>query len=306
MSAAIDTARARWGRVDGVIHAAGNSGGGRLAALTIAADTRATFGPKVGGLEVLVKVLGTTPLDFVALMSSINSVLGAAGTCDYAAANAVLDAFAAGPARPSAWGHVVSFNWGAWRDVGMAANLVVPQSRREQWRAFLATAIPPSVGAEAFARGLASRRSRVVVASFDVLAELRKLDSATTTDAIMPVQMEPQAAATGSDVLSRPELSTAYEAPQSDLERRLSTIWSELLGVELIGRHDDFFELGGHSLLATRVLARVKESLGARLTLREVFDAPTVEKMAGRLENGAGKAAILAVDAAEDREEMEF
>jgi hypothetical protein len=79
-----------------------------------------------------------------------------------------------------------------------------------------------------------------------------------------------------------------------------------LLGVELIGRHDDFFELGGHSLLATRVLARVKESLGARLTLREVFEAPTVEKLAGRLENGAGKAALVAADMAEDREEMEF
>lgn len=306
MSTALGAARDRWGRIDGVIHAAGVAGSGTLAALNTAEDTRATLGPKVGGLEVLVRLLGETRLDFVALMSSINSVLGAPGTCDYAAANAVLDAFAEGPARPSAWRQVVSFNWGAWRDVGMAVNLVVPQARQAQWQAFLATAIPPAVGAEAFARGLASRRSRVIVASYDLLAEVRKRETeapavvaeATTISAETP---------TAGDLQSRPELSTTYEAPQSDLESRLASIWSELLGIERIGRHDDFFELGGHSLLATRVLARVQDSLNVRLTLREVFDAPTIQKMGARIDSApgaAGKAAAGSVE--EEREEMEF
>jgi acyl transferase domain-containing protein len=298
MSVALQFAVERWGRIDGVIHAAGNAGSGSLAALQTPADARATFGPKLGGLDVLVRLLGTTPLDFVALMSSINSVLGAAGTCDYAAANAVLDAFAVSPSRPAPWRHVVSFNWSAWRDVGMAANLAVPEARKAQWQAFLATAIAPAAGAEAFGRGLASRRSRVIVSSYDVVEAIRTREIDARLAAAGAVSAAETALA--ADLQARPELSTAYDAPETEVERRLAAIWSELLGVDPIGRHDDFFALGGHSLLATRVLARVQESLGSRLTLREVFDSPTIQKMAVRIE------AVVAPMSTEEREEMEF
>jgi phthiocerol/phenolphthiocerol synthesis type-I polyketide synthase E len=244
----------------------------------------------------LVRLLGKTPLDFVALMSSINSVLGAAGTCDYAAANAVLDAFAISPSRPAPWRHVVSFNWSAWREVGMAANLPVPEARRAQWQAFLATAIAPAAGAEAFGKGLASRRSRVIVTSYDVVEAIRTRE----IDAPLAAAVSAAETAPAADLQARPELSTAYDAPETEVERRLAAIWSELLGVDPIGRHDDFFALGGHSLLATRVLARVQESLGSRLTLREVFDSPTIQKMAVRIE------AVVAPVSNEEREEMEF
>ena len=302
MSAAVEAARTRWSRIDGVIHAAGVSGSGSLAALQTIEDARVTFQAKVTGLEVLVKLLGSAPLDFVALMSSINSVIGAAGTCDYAAANAVLDAFASGTAKPAAWRHVVSINWGAWRDVGMAANLVVPEARRAQWRAMLATAIPPAIGAEAFAMVLASRRSRVVVASYDVMEVIRAKTAVPTLPGAAPSTSEPQKATPSGDAQTRPDLSSEYDAPGSDLEKRLAAIWSELLGVQPIGRQDDFFELGGHSLLATRVLARVHESFGVRLELRDVFDAPTVGRMAERIDRGA----TIAVAASEEREEIEF
>ena len=108
----------------------------------------------------------------------------------------------------------------------------------------------------------------------------------------------PAPGADGSARQSRPALSAAFEAPQTPLETSLAAIWSELLGIEAIGVQDNFFELGGHSLLATRVLSRVQESLGAQLTLRDIFDSPTVRKMAVCV--AARKAG------AEDREEIEF
>ena len=324
MATAIGLARQRWGGIDGVIHAAGNSGSGRLTALATAESARATFRPKLVALDVLVSLLGATPLDFVALMSSINSVYGAPGACDYAAANAVLDACAAGKAYPSAWRHVISINWDAWRDVGMAVDLVVPASQRELRRQYVETGIPPQVGIEALARGLASRRRRLVIESHGVLATIaaNRLiarsagigSSGAETDSALEGSRESAVgtgagasagaaagAGAGAEILTRPALSSEFVAPGSELEQRLAAIWSELLGVHPIGRHDDFFELGGHSLLATRVLARVQETLGARLELRDVFDAPTVSLLAQRIGSEADSAVV-----SEEREEIEF
>ena len=86
---------------------------------------------------MLVRLLGDTPLDFVALMSSVGSIVGAPGVSEYAAANAVLDAFPDSAQRPAAWRRVVTINWGAWRDVGMAANLVVARPQRAEWETYI-------------------------------------------------------------------------------------------------------------------------------------------------------------------------
>jgi acyl transferase domain-containing protein/SAM-dependent methyltransferase len=85
----------------------------------------------------------------------------------------------------------------------------------------------------------------------------------------------------------RPDLSTAYRAPKSKLERRLTEIWEELMGLAQIGIHDDFFELGGHSLLATRLVTRVRQAFGCDLPLEVVFAAPTIARLAARIRAAA-------------------
>ncbi len=79
--------------------------------------------------------------------------------------------------------------------------------------------------------------------------------------------------------LPAPDASTAqqrYQAPETSLQQQLAQVWSEVLGVERISLGDDFFELGGHSLLVVQVVARVGRELGTEVSLRSLFEHPTL------------------------------
>src|SRR5579871_716205 len=71
-----------------------------------------------------------------------------------------------------------------------------------------------------------------------------------------------------------------YVAPRTPVEEVLCSIWSELLGLERIGIHDNFFVIGGHSLLATQVVSRVRIALHVDVTMRMLFERPTVAELA--------------------------
>jgi amino acid adenylation domain-containing protein len=94
------------------------------------------------------------------------------------------------------------------------------------------------------------------------------------------------------DVLPEPEwdeegASEEFVAPRSASERGIAEIWSNVLSVHDIGVHDNFFALGGHSLLAMKVISRVQDELGVKLTLRALFDAPTVLELAVEVDRAA-------------------
>ncbi len=271
MKLAIDQARTRWGEIDGVIHAAGVPGAGEPSFLETAAEMQAVVSPKWGGLGVLRALLGDKPLDFMVLMSSVNALGPSANAGPYAAGNAALDSFAESDAAPASWRRVLSINWTAWREVGMAANLAVPDSQRAERIAFLRQAIDPKAGVQAFADLLASDRNRAVVTSFDL------------SKAINPAKSSAARMAAGEARTNRARPTTAFAAPANEIEDGLLTIWADLLGVPEIGVTDDFFELGGHSLLATRLLARINSRYGIRLALRDVFDKRTVKALAEHL-----------------------
>ena len=79
-----------------------------------------------------------------------------------------------------------------------------------------------------------------------------------------------------------------FVPPQGPVEEILARIWTELLDLDRVGRHNSFFELGGHSLLATQVVSRVLDLLSVELQVRQIFETPTIAELAAAmLENSA-------------------
>lgn len=76
----------------------------------------------------------------------------------------------------------------------------------------------------------------------------------------------------------------AFVEPRTPTEERVAEILAPLLDLERVSVGDNFFLLGGHSLLGTQVIARVRDSFGVNLSLRSLFDGPTVAELSAQIE----------------------
>ncbi|HEY1212292.1 MAG TPA: condensation domain-containing protein, partial [Bryobacteraceae bacterium] len=83
----------------------------------------------------------------------------------------------------------------------------------------------------------------------------------------------------------------AYEAPVGEVECAIAQIWSEVLGIERIGRHDNFFELGGHSLLAVKVRERMGQH-GLHTDIRAFFSSPSLAALAEAVGDATGAVGV--------------
>lgn len=100
-------------------------------------------------------------------------------------------------------------------------------------------------------------------------------------------------------------------APRSRTEETVAKTWSDVLARGPLGRNDNFFELGGHSLLAAQVISRLNAAFGATLSVRAIFDHPTVAAFAGALDaraenHAAPRAPQLRARRRASRAEMEL
>jgi acyl transferase domain-containing protein/acyl carrier protein len=263
MRATLEEAERRFGALDGVIHGAAANGPDvdkEIVSMT-PADCELHFQIKGRGLVVLEKLLRGKSLDFCMTISSLSSILGGLTFTGYAASNIFVDALVQSHNRHGGdnW---TSVNWDGWNFSRAAVGQARAGKSEGLW-------ILPHEGSEAFGRVLSMLpASQVIVSTGDLQVRLGRWDVRASAGAAA-VEASPE-------LHARPELPSAYVAPENELEQEIASIWQDLLGIAEVGINDNFFDLGGHSLLATMVISRIRKSFGVELQLRDIFESPAV------------------------------
>jgi amino acid adenylation domain-containing protein len=80
------------------------------------------------------------------------------------------------------------------------------------------------------------------------------------------------------------QVETKSEEPQTMIEKKLSLIWKQILGLKKVGRDENFFNKGGHSLTATQLVQRMRNDFQVEMQLRTAFEAATLSEMAKSIE----------------------
>ncbi|WP_224360636.1 type I polyketide synthase [Hyalangium versicolor] len=274
MRTVVREALRRFGRIDGVIQAAGVLDEGGLLQGRTRASLRPYLSARVHGTLVLQRVLEGQPLDFFLLCSTLGTELHQTkfGQVAHCAASDFLDAFAPFFTRLGGT-PTVSVGWFDWKGTGMY------QQATERWAQRGGSAGPsvfqdgvsPSEGARLFGALLRHPFSRVLVSPFDLEALGREgmLDARARLEASAP-QAPPRQAH------QRPELGTPYVAPEGELENKLASLWEHFLGIQGIGVQDNLMDLGLHSLLATQAISKLRSVLQLELPLSVLFEYPTI------------------------------
>jgi NAD(P)-dependent dehydrogenase (short-subunit alcohol dehydrogenase family)/SAM-dependent methyltransferase len=274
----LDRVEGKFGRIDGVVHAAGEMHSGPLMARE-RPQIEQEFAAKIAGTRALEKALDGRSLDFLAFCSSVGAIAPGPGDAGYAAANAFMDAFAY--ARSEAGLRTISIGWDRWSSVGLARRLEALYRRRvgqpmppgmnvdaalEAFEAVLSTAVPPHV---VVARGWpGAEAAEVAPSNSPPLAALAQASTQRSVQAIRAV------------LHARPPLVVPYAEPLGDVEVRIAGVWREVLGVEGIGRNDGLTDLGGDSLIAIQIVARLREAFKVNVTVKSVFEDATISGLA--------------------------
>ncbi|MFK0732732.1 MAG: amino acid adenylation domain-containing protein [Gloeotrichia echinulata GP01] len=93
--------------------------------------------------------------------------------------------------------------------------------------------------------------------------------------------------------IDRSELSQNYVAPNTPVQEVLADIWQEVLGVKQIGIDDNFFQLGGHSIKAIQLISQIRQTFELELTVRHLFNHPTIAELVVVLAKLAGGEEII-------------
>jgi len=263
MQQAVEAGRVRFGKIDGVIHAAGIIAGNSIRGINFLKkeDCERQFEPKVGGVGVIAELFKGQELGFCLFVSSLSSVLGGKEFASYAAANTYLDYVSQmGMIKNS-----ISINYDGLNFTDQKTD----------------TALNPSEMTGILERALASGIPQIVVSVTDLH---RRIDEWTKQPVVIMEPDRPAEIYGRVAEIDRAVLTTAYVAPQSPTELKLNQLLEEFFMLKGIGINDDFFELGGDSLKAMTLANHIYRLFDVELSLKYFYGNATIEALAKEID----------------------
>ncbi|MFD6517042.1 SDR family NAD(P)-dependent oxidoreductase [Rhodococcus sp. NPDC060176] len=270
-AALFKTIEEHFGRLDGVVHAAGvfeTQRAFRGLDDTGREDCIRRLRPKVEGTLVLAEFLRGKKLDFVLMQSSLSSHLGGLGFYAYTAGNAFMDAFA--ERHRDAEVPWMTVNWDGWifrerDDDSLHQSVVSPSFASPDFGVVAEIAIRPTEGQDFYSRLMnMAEPHQVLISTADFEHRIHQWVRGTVgRHAPSPVQDE------------EPKPVT-----DSNIETGVVEVWTDVLGVTNLNGGSDFFALGGDSLLGVTVAHRLSLRFDVVLSVITMFDNPTIAQTA--------------------------
>jgi len=163
-----------------------------------------------------------------------------------------------------------------------AAPLEPTKTEERKGKDFLKDGILPAEGIDAFNRILAGNLPQVIVSTTDLIK--RRQQSLIPVPPMPSTEVETRVSSAPAN--PRPEISTVYVAPKTDMEKEIAAVWQSLLGIDRVGIHDDFFQLGGDSLNIVQLNTELKKKYKRDIPVAVMFKYQTIQSFTRYLQGG--------------------
>lgn len=264
MNEAVFLGEAKFGEVNGVIHAAGIINGKSIRGINFlnAEDCEQQFGPKVNGIEIIAEIFEGKTLDFCVLISSLSSILGGKEFASYAAANTYLDYVSvSGRIKNSISINYDGLNFNAQQAEG---SLNTPEMIEVLERILRLHSIP-----------------QIIISLTDLNQRIARW--VNPSEKTVTIQQDHKKGNQGQEI-DRASLAVPYIGPGTETEIRLHQLFEEFFGVKGIGTTDDFFELGGDSLKAMTISNHIYKIFNVELSLKDFYASATIKGLAKEID----------------------
>ncbi|GGR89150.1 non-ribosomal peptide synthetase [Streptomyces aureoverticillatus] len=256
----------RTGRVDGVVHAAGEAGGGLITRRDGVA-MRQAMAAKLHGALLTERLIERFRPDFAAYCSSMSALFGGIGQFDYAAAGGLLDAFAHHRSGAAGTTARIGIDWDIWSEVGMARDALRSDARHQ---AHLAVGLAEKEGQRLFARALRLQLPQLLVSTTDI--ERARAFYTAPADAA-----QGRRRTTPRDERQGGAVSTTAAAS------RLTGVLCGLLGLDSLDPEASLYDHGADSLTLLDVITTVEEHFGVTLDLSRLSHQVSVDEIVAHI-----------------------
>ncbi|WP_372365644.1 amino acid adenylation domain-containing protein [Candidatus Uabimicrobium sp. HlEnr_7] len=255
-----DEIHKKLGSVHGVIHCAGAREHFALTTTPNIIDEKYKF--KIDSAQILLDIFAERNAQYIILFSSLSSLLGRYGQAGYCAASAYLDAFAHKNSQSNL--KIISADWDVWKELPLPTSASIPCDINELIRSDAQNGISNNEGFKALLKMATSSYQQVIISSRSEITGY-----------------------TINEILSESKFIEAT----TELEKKLVSIWCDVLKLDKISINDNFFDIGGHSLLTIVLMDKIRQVVGMEsddhqgLPISLLLSYPTIKRLASAIDN---------------------